>query len=48
VRLITSKETYINSLKGKNKYRIEIRDEYRDGKFYDSDTVYVKIKNLKK
>ena len=41
----SSKEAYINSLKGKNKYRIEIREEYRDGKFYDSDTVYVKIKN---
>jgi len=45
VSMKSSKDAYINSLKGKNKYRIEIREEYRDGKFYDSDTVYVKIKN---
>ena len=45
VSMKSSKDAYINSLKGKNKYRIEVRDEYRDGKFYDSDTVYVKIKN---
>ncbi len=45
VGLLIEKQASIASLKGNNPYRIEIREEYRDGKFYDSDTVYVKIKN---
>lgn len=37
-------EAYKDSLQGNNPYKIEVRTEYRDGKFYDCDTVFVKIK----
>lgn len=47
ILLIGKEGAYKDSLKGHNPYKIEVRTEYRDGKFYNSDTVFIKKKKKK-